>query len=314
MQRLRRQLILVHRQFMDDAPLLFGALALTTIMLSVFGFLAFIHPHDFLLHIVSVFVVLPFPVGAGLFLLGTIQSRSEGEDDVAGVLSAKSDELIFARVITGAVFVTIVVGALAMAISRAAITGLLQWPESLLPQGLIDLSGALLLIGLACYFAGFLTRLYAKSLIASLCFLPLSLPLVSLFTIKGLGGPLAAVLVPFIVALFICVLALATHSRFAAAAFGFTSLELMAVLLLGARYSLDVARARVTLAASDEVEVTCHQQFHKRSEHYWDAESFKVHGSTGFQPFPAHHGQVHFLFRPLGLISYLQASAPLLVN
>jgi len=310
MQRSRRQLILVHRQITDDAPLLFGSLALTTVLLCVLGILAFVYPHDFLLHVFSVLFVLPFLVAVGLFLLGAIQARGEEGDDVAGVLRVQSSEIILARVVTGVAFVVVIVCALAISVSGAVIAGLLQWPESLIRMGLVDLSITMLLTGLACYLLGFLARLRTGNLVASLCLLPLSSAFTSLFIIKGLGGQLGTVLALYIAVLLVCVFVSSEWPRLAIIASGVACLTLFVVPLYWLRYASCVMTALATLETASDVTVTAHHDFRPSNASESRLGNFTVRGEIESGGFPIRYGDLHFLLRPMGIMHYLQTREP----
>jgi hypothetical protein len=313
MQCVRREWILIRRQFIDDAPLLTVAFAASLILLLAIAILTFVYPINQMLHMICVLVILPCLVGIGMLFLGVAQTREGGGPDELSALSlwpVTVRQLTFARIVAGMTLVLVIVGCLGIAVSGAAFTGLVEWPESLLPEGLVDLFVAMLLIGLACYGLGFLAGRHARSSVASLLALPLAPILASLVIIKGLGGPLTLVLVPFIAAFLVYAWTSGKRSCAATLAAGFMVMTLIAIPFYWARYSSDVAASLVTFASSKTVEVRCHHEFAARPRSHLSDGPFVVRGAMRDQDFPMRYGRVHSLLRPLGIIDYLQAKEP----
>ena len=97
-------------------------------------------------------IVLPIIVGIGAFVLEVGQMRSGDDREITAMLSVlcvTPGQLARARIVTGLVYIEVAVLCLVPPISGAVIAGLVQWPESLFPEDLVDLFVALFLIGCA---------------------------------------------------------------------------------------------------------------------------------------------------------------------
>jgi hypothetical protein len=312
MRILRVLATLVKRQMTDDAPLLIGAFAGALAFLLVLGLLAFVYPHSFLLHVATILIALPFLSGMGFFALGAVQVCGDEQRGIPGtlsVLSVTSGQIILARVATGMVFVLIITGGLALAIAGAVLSGLVQWPESLVPEGLVDLFVALLLMGLACYCLGILAGRGPATWVALFRLLPLVLVFASLTVIKGFGWPLAILVVPFIAAFLVCLLASARYRCPAVLSLGLVVALVTAVPLYWLRYGSDVITALVMLEISDEDTLTLYRDFRLARDLY-SQEFLAVRSGIRSGDFPVDYGDVHFLLRPIGILSYLRAKEP----
>jgi hypothetical protein len=276
------------------------------------GAFAFIHPRGFLLHVATILLLLPVLVGTGSFVLGLVQvhgDENRGIPVLLHVMSVNSGQVMLARIVTGVVFVIVVVLSLMLAITGAIISGLVKWPESLVPGGLADLLAALLLIGLACYCLGVMAGRGATGWLAPLSLLPLSLVLVSYLVIKGLGTPLVVVLVPFIAASLASLLMSGTGSRFAAVGLGFVTVFAVTVPLYWLRLFSDAVIGLVMLEAASGADVDLYREFRRPADSYSGAV-FTARVEINSDDFPLDRGCVHLLLRPLGIVSYLQAKEP----
>jgi hypothetical protein len=312
MRTLRVLAILTKRQMTDDGALLIAALAGAMVFLFALGLLAFIYPQGFLLHVTTILIILPFLIGTGFFVFGVVQvhgDENRGIPVMLSVLSVTPGQIILARIVVGILFVGIIVVSVSLAITGAVVSGLVQWPESLVPDGLIDLFVALLLIGLTCYCLGLLAGRGAASLIAPFRVLPLGSILVSLIVIKGFGRPLAIVLVPFIVVSLAYLLISAKHPRPATITLGLAVVIVTAVPFYWLRYCSDAMTALVMLEASDKVTLTLYRNFRPMPDFY-SGGPFTVQAEINSRDFPIDYGRVHFLLRPIGIMSYLQGKEP----
>jgi len=312
MQSLRAQLILIRRQIVDDAPLLVVALGVALLFLLVLGLLTFIYPRSLSLHVAMLLIVLPVTVGIGAFVLGIVQRRGNEDEAIAAMLSVlcvTPGQLGRARIVTGLVLVAGAVLCLMPAISGAIVAGLVQWPESLSPEGLVDLSIALLLVGCASYCLGLLTGGDDGTLAKSLCLWPLALVLASLIIIKGLGRPLAIVCVPLIVAMLLRLLWSVSHPRFATLVLTLIVLMLVAIPLYWLRCLSDVTTALAMLEAQDEVATTLYTGFDSM-RNFQLRGTFEVRRTMNSDDFPVDRGCIHFLLRPIGIVNYLQTREP----
>jgi hypothetical protein len=275
------------------------------------GLVSFIYPHAFLLTVVLVLIGLPIVVGTGLFVFGAIQVYKDREQGIATILclSASHPQIVLARLVVGTVFAVILVALSALAITCGVITKLIQWPESLVPGGLIDLFVGSFEIGFACYCIGLMIGQNAESPGAAVRAWWLVLIPISLIIAKGLGRPLTVVLVPFVGISLLCLLISARHRRLVAIAVGLAILWLVAIPLYWFRYSSDVMTGFAMLAGSREATIECYHEFPLK-RHDWGSETFHVRGEIDAGRFAVYHGNVHFLLQPIGIMSYLRAKEP----
>jgi hypothetical protein len=312
MRTLRVLAILTKRQIADDGPLLVGAFVGTVLFLLTLGAMAFVYPRGFLLHVVTILFILPALLCLGCFVLGLVQVRGDenrGIPAMLSVLPVSPSQIILARVVTGMLFVLAVAFSLMLAITRSILSGLIQWPESLIPGGLVDLSVTLLLIGLSCYCLGALGGRGWAGWLTLLWLLPLTLVSVSLIVIKGLGAPLVIVLVPFVAASLVWPLLCARHSRLVAVSLSLVVIFVMAVPLYWLRFGADTVIGLVVLETSGEATVALYREFRPTRNGY-SSGPFTVDAQIRSDDFPLDLGCVHPLLRPLGIVSYLQAKEP----
>lgn len=168
--------ILIKKQVVDDTPYLVGALAVSTILLVMLGCLGFICPDELQFHLFAVLVVLPAFVSIGCFTLGVAQTYSQAMSRSPAFLSllpARSSQILLSRVISATLIVLTVIFLLAIATTGGVLSELVLCPESLFPEGLIDLFTGMLFVGLACYCLGLLIARKAATFTSALCALPL---------------------------------------------------------------------------------------------------------------------------------------------
>lgn len=312
MQNVWAQLILIKRQIEDNASLLVVGIGVALLFLLVSGVPAFIYPRAMLLHVTIFLIVLPMVVGSGALILGSVQMRSREDHEATAMLSVlgvTAGQLARARIMTGLGFVTGIVLCLVPAVCGAVVAGLLLWPESLFPAGLIDLSVALLLIGCACYCLGLLMGRRDGGLIGPVRYLFLVVIVVSLIIIKGFGQPLNRVLLPFILVLLVYLSWFARRPHAATIPLALIVLTLTAIPLHWLRYSSDVLTAFIMLAAEDEIIVSLYHEFRPKTD-YYSGGYFEVSGEVDSYGFPLSRGCAHFLLCPIGILSYLQAREP----
>jgi len=261
MRTLRTLLILIGRQFTDDGRYLVGVFGVAACCLLILGLLAFIYPHGLLLSGGLVFGVLPVAVGTALFAFGLFQTY--GDHVALALLSVLSARplIVLARLIVGVVFAGIVVMALALTIAGGIRNGLMRWPESFPLREQISLFAGLFEVGLACYCLGLMVAQKARVFPAALRAWPLVLIVASLIVARGMGRPLAILLVSLIVVSLLYLLTVERHPHLGAITIGAVVLALTLALLYWLRISSDVGMARMMLESSHEASVTCYREF-----------------------------------------------------
>jgi len=304
MRTLRVLAILTKRQMTDDGPLLIGAFAGAMVFLLVLGLLAFIYPQGLLLHVVAILLVLPFLLGMGFFTLGSVQVRGDehrGIPPMLSVLCVTSSQVILARIIAGTTFVIVIAGGLDLAITGAVISGFVQWPESLVPGGFIDLFAAHLLMGAGCYLLGLSVgqcHAVLGRLLGLLVFVPL---LVSLIVSKGLGQSLAIVLVPLLGALLACQLIHKRRSHFSCMSIGFVVLTLVLIPLFWLRHAQQLLMSPVVFRDAGRTTISSYDLLDPLGERDPNSAGFTVRASVCSGILRMWSGDVHFL-QPAGAI------------
>ena len=301
MRSLRTLLILIGRQFADDAAYLVVIFVVAACCLLALALLAFIYPHGLVLPEVFIFGILPVVTSTSLFAFGLAQTC--GDRTSLAFLSVLSPHppILLARLVIGVIFTGVVIVVLVIAITGGIAGGLVRWPVSFSASERVDLFMGLFGIGLACYCLGLMAAQKGRSFSAGLRAWPLVLTVTSLIVAKGLGYPLNIFVVYLIAVLLLYLLIVVRHPRLAAVPALVVVSVLTIVPLYWLRYSLDVATTRAALAASDEASLTCHYEFplKRGSDHYWESDFLVTGEIRSYYDFP-------FLERT-GIASYLRA-------
>jgi len=306
----RKLLILTKRQITDDGPYLVGALGAAIVFLLALAASGFVYLEDLFLSVVTLLLVLPCLVATGFYLVGLLQSHVEkhnGMNALLSVLSTTGVHILLARFISGMLIVLIVVAYLSLTLAGAIRTGLVGWPDSLGPGGLLDMSAALFEVGLASYCLGLIVARKAETVGAGLRGWPLALIPASLVVTRGFGRPLDRTLVPFIAILLLHLLSSVSRRRLAAITRVCMIVVLVMVPLYWLRYWSDFTMTWAALEFSHDIEVPCHYRFWSASA---KGDRFVIHGGVRYSRFPIYRGEVHFLLRPLGIMRYLRAKEP----
>ncbi len=306
--------ILIKRQIVDDAPFFVSALVASGIIVLILGFLAFIYPRDLLLQMIVLLISLPALIGICFFSLGVAQThidRKNGISAFLSVLPVQRSQIFLMRFITGILITLTVLSLLALAITGGILSGLLLWPESLLPDGLYYLFIGMFLTGFACYCFGLYVGCKAQTFTGAMCVLPLVVILVSLIVIKGFGWPLIVIALLFIVASLLSLMRTSAYYPITILATGFMVLALLAIPFYWGRYLCDVAfvanMQRVVLGI--KISPSGLPLFAYRTNP--NSHSLLI-ANAGIESFalPTRRREVHYILGTLGIIDYLQSREP----
>jgi len=309
--------ILIKRQIVDDALFFVSALVASVILILMLGCLAFIYPRVLLFHMIALLISLPALVGIGFFVFGVAQTYIDRTNGISAFLSAspvKRSQILLVRVIAGILVTLTVLFLLALAITGGILSGLLLWPDSLLPGGLFYLFIGIFLTGFACYCLGLYVVDKTHTFTGSICVLPLVVVLVLLSVIKGFGLPLIAIVLLFIAASLLCLMRFSGHYHLTVIATGFMVLVLLATPLHWGRYMCDVAF--VANMPKDVRHISISPSGLFPFEYRFDPNSHSLstaNASIERFAFPTRRREVHYvhyILETLGIIDYLQSREP----
>lgn len=306
---MRVLLVLIKREIIDDAPYFVVALGISIVFLVGLGSLGFVSPKNQRIGVVSLLLVLPVLAGMGFYFVGVLQGPTSRDGDVARHLSSYPISPVLFRAataITGVSIVAVTVTALAIGLTGGIIAGIVEWPESLFPRGLIDLVVGVFLIALACYGLGLIVARSSESGWSWLIAWPGALALVSLIVIKGLGLPLIVPLIVFI-AMSLCGF-LISRRRWRATVLtrGAVALVLIAIPLYWLRCSCDVLASLTALEPSYDAEIDYYGfPSHRRAG--WEVDRFTMRTQVNSYRYDRRYGRCPFLLQPLGIMRFLHA-------
>lgn len=306
--------ILIKRQIIDDAPFFVSALVASGIIVLLLGCLAFIYPEDLLLQMIAILISLPALVGLGFFAFGVAQTYIDRTNEISEFLSAlpvKRSQILTVRIIVGILVTLTVLFLLALAITGGVLSGLLLWPDSLLPGGLFDLFIGMFLIAFSCYCLGLSVSHITQTLTGAMCVLPLVVVIVLLIVVKGLGWPLIVIALPLITASLLSLMRTSAYCPITVIATGFMVLVLLATPLHWGRYMCDVAF--VANMPIDAHHIRISPSGLLPFEYRFDPNSHSlltaVAGIESFY-FPSRRREVHYILGTLGIIDYIQSREP----
>jgi len=202
---------------------------------------------------------------------------------------------------------------LAIATTGGVLSGLVLWPESLFPAGLVDLFAGMLFVGLACYCLGLLTARKASTFTSALCALPLALILNLLIVIKGFELPLICITTLFIGASLAGLLKPSQHHLRTVFATGLQVMVLLGITIFLGRHSCEVALVAKLPPGADYVMVRDSGLLLRENEN--DLDSKPIIGVTGDMdsfglPTRRNRYEIHYSLASLGIADYLESREP----
>ena len=306
--------ILIKRQIVDDAPFFISALVASGIIVLILGSLAFIYPRDLLLQMIVLLISLPALISICFFSLGVAQThigQKNGISAFLSVLPVKRSQIFLMRFITGILITLTVLSLLALAITGGILSGLLLWPESLLPDGLYYFFIGMFLIGFACYCFGLYVGCKAQTFAGAMCVLPLVVIFVSLIVIKGFGWTLIIIALLFIVASSLSMIKTSAYYPISVLTTGLMVLVLLSIPFYWGRYLCDVAfvanmhRTVLGIEINPSGLPLLAYRYDPNSHSHLianaDIENFAL---------PTRRREVHYILGTLGIIDYLQSREP----
>ncbi len=315
---MRTLFVLIKKQIVDDAPYFVGAPAVSGIVILGFGCLSFLYPEALPLHVFALLLALPALASVASFIFGIRQTHTErttGTLTFVSVLPIRPNQILLSRVVSGALVILAVVTVLAIAATGGIVSGLLLWPDSLFPGGLVDLFVATFLVAMACYCLGLHVGSKSGSFSRALASLPLAIVLNLLIILKGLDGSLVCITACFIGAAVLWLLTVSLDSRIGTAAAGSMVLILLSIVLFLARYVSEVALVASLPPGAHGVQI--YVPGLPVNEAGKDSKGVRVPAlmvTGSFERFalPARgfHETIHYMLAPLGIIDYLQSRKP----
>lgn len=259
-------------------------------------------------------ISLPTLIGVGFFFLGVTQTQIDRKNGISAFLSTlpvKRIQIFLMLFITGILITLTVISLLVLAITGGILSGLLLWPESLLPDGLYYLFIGMFLTGFACYCFGLYVGFNAQTFTGAVCALPLVMIFVSLIIVKGFGLTLIIITLLFIAASLLSLIKTSRDNPITILATGLMVLVLLSIPFYWGRYLCDVAfvanMQRVVLGI--KISPSGLPLFAYR----YDPNSHsQLIANAGIERFalPTHRREVHYILGTLGIIDYLQSREP----
>jgi len=275
MRTLRVPAILIKRQIADDGPYLVAALLISVaLILSTAAWAFFDNPN------VGMNRHLPVPticllvalvvlvcVGSYLFGVGQVQAdRASGISAMLSVLPARRSQIFLVRIMTGSLFLLVVLVFLVSVVTEAVLFDLLpgrgwiqvrhtEWSPAFLVDVLTCALAGVFLTALVCYCFGLRRARTASTFPTALDGLPLILVLILLVVIKGFTLLSVLLLVLLILGLSVSLLARPGPSAIPIIATGLIEGILVSVPLFCGRYLCDFALANHAVDISQSVEI-----------------------------------------------------------